>query len=308
MNEDIEKFEKNRQKFENEKRICSLIRDDLVEEFIQYVHQNNISLSSQINGSFFETNSIFIEKDPTIIEYATFFGSIRIFEYLERSGVQLEPTLWLYAVHSNNSEMIQILELKHIKMDDRTFSEAVKCHHNEISNYILQNLLSSSGSINDLDENAILSIYSSDNYEFFTNEIDGDSIFFSLCKNGYYELVNLYLSLKKEEIENYISQNKESKISLKNFKIEDLLKKALENNKLDVVYHLLSELKCIPKNCFINDQKIRKIAIPPTIESISEGAFRGSELTQISIPNSVTSIEDSVFFDCKSLHQIKSRK
>ena len=36
----------------------------------------------------------------------------------------------IYAVHSNNLKVIQFLEEKQIKIDDRTFSEAITCHQN----------------------------------------------------------------------------------------------------------------------------------------------------------------------------------
>lgn len=67
LNEDIEIFERNRQQFENDSYICSLIREDLVEDFIQYVNKNSISLESEINPSIFDANSMFIEKDPTLM-------------------------------------------------------------------------------------------------------------------------------------------------------------------------------------------------------------------------------------------------
>ena len=46
--ESIDNFERNRQKFENESNLCSIIREDLIVDFIQYVNKNNISLSSKI--------------------------------------------------------------------------------------------------------------------------------------------------------------------------------------------------------------------------------------------------------------------
>ena len=144
MIDNIENFEKNRQKFVNDSKICSIIREDLIDDFIQYVHENSISLSGKIRRSVFETNSMFIEKDPTIIEYATFYGSIRIIKYLEINKVELTPSLWLYAVHSNNPEVISFLEDKNIELDDRTFSEVIKCHHNSISTYIYDNYLGNS--------------------------------------------------------------------------------------------------------------------------------------------------------------------
>lgn len=76
---------------------------------------------------------MFIEKDSTLIECSAFFGSIQIMKYLDINNIQLKPSIWLYAVNSDNPEVIAFLEEKNIKMDDRTFSESIKSHH--IANY-----------------------------------------------------------------------------------------------------------------------------------------------------------------------------
>ena len=43
MNEDIENFELNRQKFDNGSNLCSMIRKDMIDEFIPYIQWTNIS-------------------------------------------------------------------------------------------------------------------------------------------------------------------------------------------------------------------------------------------------------------------------
>lgn len=122
MDDDIEIFERNRQTFENDSKLCSIIRGDKIDDFIEYVNQTNLSLSSQIKRSIYETYSIFNEKYPTLIEYATFFGSIQIMKYLNMNNIKLTPSIWLYAVHSNNPDILEFLEDKQILIDDRTFS------------------------------------------------------------------------------------------------------------------------------------------------------------------------------------------
>ena len=51
----------------------NLIRQDLVKEFISYINRQNISPMSKIPSSIFETNQFLIGKNPTLIEYASFF-------------------------------------------------------------------------------------------------------------------------------------------------------------------------------------------------------------------------------------------
>ena len=58
-------------------------------------------------------------------------------------------------------------------------------------------------------------------------------------------------------------------------------------------------------NFYINDQEIKDLVIPNTVDSIHDYAFEGcSSLTSITIPNSVTSIGDDAFHNCQSLTSI----
>ena len=101
--EGFDTFEKKCLEGENDSYICTLIRNDSVEEFITNF--------SQISNSIFETNLFLIENIPTIIEYASFFGSIQIFQYLKYNNIKLEPSLWLCAIHGKNAEIIQKINL-----------------------------------------------------------------------------------------------------------------------------------------------------------------------------------------------------
>lgn len=55
--EDIETFEKKCRIGENDSYLCSLIRQDLVVEYITYINENNLSLLTKIKPSIYETNS-----------------------------------------------------------------------------------------------------------------------------------------------------------------------------------------------------------------------------------------------------------
>ena len=58
-------------------------------------------------------------------------------------------------------------------------------------------------------------------------------------------------------------------------------------------------------NFYINDQEIKDLVIPNTVDSIYNYAFYGcSSLTSVTIPNSVTSIGYYAFYDCTSLTSI----
>ena len=89
-------FEINRKIGVNESIICKFIRNDLIEEFIVHVNKTNIPLNSTINQSIYEITQFLLDKTPTLIEYAAFFGSIQILQYLLFNGVELKPSIWLF--------------------------------------------------------------------------------------------------------------------------------------------------------------------------------------------------------------------
>ena len=181
--ETISSFEEKCQIGENDSYICSLIRSDSVEEFIAYVNRTNLSLLTKIKPSIYETHSFLIDKEPTLIEYAAFYGSIQIIKYLKNYKVPLTSSLWLYVVHSNKAELIHFLEVNDVKPRDIWFTrnesyddvleESIKCHHNAISNYIIDNLYNQT-QINDQNQfidNLSYTIVKSLNFFFFPNEI-----------------------------------------------------------------------------------------------------------------------------------------
>lgn len=79
----------------NDNYICELIRNDSIQEFIQYINKNDISVKEyKIKPSIYETNSFLLKNTPNLIEYAAFYGSIKIFIYLHHHDrVDLSPTL-----------------------------------------------------------------------------------------------------------------------------------------------------------------------------------------------------------------------
>lgn len=104
-----ENFFINRLIGENESYIAQLIREDAIDDFIQYITKSNTSLKSKIGPSIYETNSFFIENIPDFIEYSAFFGSYKIFKYLQHK-VNITDSIWPYAIHGKNLDIINILK------------------------------------------------------------------------------------------------------------------------------------------------------------------------------------------------------
>lgn len=187
---------------ENESFICTLIRNDSVEEFISYVNRSNISLHSTIiKPSIFETNSFLKNKEITIIEYTAFFGSIQIFQYLLFNNVDLEPSLWSFVIHSQNAELFHILEENHLEIPENCFFEAVKCHHNDIANYILDQQLIVFKDQKKFDETINSISFQFYNYNFMPVDFNQPDILYFLGSNNYSTLVSFYMKSKEKNIE-----------------------------------------------------------------------------------------------------------
>lgn len=214
-------FYENRRTGENENYVCKLIQKDSVQDFIAYVNRNNLPLTSKINTSVFDTNSFLIKKrtkksnttssscwgrstsynknnnidddELTLIKYAAFFGAIQIFKYLQMNGVKLTSSLWLYVIHSNNPELVHLLEENHIQPEDKTYMkyylESIKCHHNDIAIYFHNNFMQ-----NTQQTNVLIRSLKSYNFAFLHDNSISESSFIFLCKYDYIFLLNIVQS------------------------------------------------------------------------------------------------------------------
>ena len=194
-------FYSKRKEGENGSYICSLIRNDSVKDFIIYYNQKNFSLSSTIPKSIFETNKFLLKKhDITLIEYAAFFGSIQIFQFLVFNHVELNDSLWYYSIHSNNAHLIHYLEELYSDSNNESnnqslyksyYIESVKCYHNDLAEYFLNNM--------DLkcDQFLYLKYY---NFGFITKELINKQFFNDLCKYDYLDFVKLLIKYGEKDI------------------------------------------------------------------------------------------------------------
>ncbi|KAK8871386.1 hypothetical protein M9Y10_007111 [Tritrichomonas musculus] len=277
-----ESFDQKRKIGENEDYICHLIRNDSIVEFITYINQINISLNDQkIKFSIFETNCFLTKFDEfSLIEYAAFFGSIQIFKYLHINGVELSSSLWIFAIHGRNSEIIHFLEENHIQPEDTTYKrcmeESIKCHHNEIINYIKENFYKPENYINVYLKNLhnFNFIYLSENK---TNDLDDSQILSHFCRSGCLSIINHFIDDLKVNFNSQIIIEKEKIIKYK-YEIETTIKKyiaspihfAVQKKNIELVTLLLkrNDLDINLKGRFITS--VSTEAAEPESEEIDE--------------------------------------
>ena len=184
-------------KGENDNYICELIRNDSIDDFIIYTQKNSIPVNSRIKHSIFESNVFLIGKKPLLIEYAAFYGSIQIFQYLKMNYSELRSDLWLYAIHSKSGDLIQQIESLSIEPKDATFAEcfieSIKCHHNDIATYIENTHLEEEWSKID---HVVEIILMNQNYAFYSDDKE------KYMKSIPYLLENQYFTLLQKVLNN----------------------------------------------------------------------------------------------------------
>ena len=316
------------QKGENDSKICGLIRNDSLNDFIDYTAQKKFDFDSKIPFSIFETNNFLNKKMVSLIEYAAFFGSTQIFKYLLKNRAKIYPNLLEFAIHSGNPEMIHLVEDNSDKFEKDVFlmsrsggpKEAlivsIRCFHNDIANYLLQNNFNDN-SVADVDEVIFKTSFECYNYEFLPENFNDLYIYKILEKKDDFnaDALKFMYSLPKLIIPSSIKFLYNSSFEMfKNLK-EVVIPSSVTSigpNSFNNCWSLMNvsfldppSLRIIGIMAFSNCVSLTEIQLPSSLESIEDGAFKDcSSLKQISIPSSVKSIKEKCFFNCLSLCKI----
>ena len=91
----------------------------------------------------------------------------------------------MYAIHRCNEEIIHLLEEKLTFPDnliEQILIKSIKCHHNSITEYIINNHLKKPQS---LQKNVLLKIFKYFNFTFIDDKDLNSSIFYDLCRYDY---------------------------------------------------------------------------------------------------------------------------
>ncbi|KAK8846192.1 hypothetical protein M9Y10_020198 [Tritrichomonas musculus] len=202
----LTKFDEKRKIGENDGYLYSLIRKDSLKEFVICMHSNEIKATSIVKPSLFESNSFLYHYDnqTTLIEYAAYFGSTKIFIYLFKKYAIRPKLLWDYATHGRNPQIIHFLEDNEILKDftyQSCMENAMKFYHNDIANYILNNLLQDT--IEDkykYKKNIVCYAFHYLNFAFLSDDLSEKWVLHYACQYNYPILVSLLLENKEINI------------------------------------------------------------------------------------------------------------
>lgn len=131
------------------------------------------------------------------------------------NDVELAGSLWIYAIHGRNADIIKILNDNHIEPTDDTFlecyKESVKCHHNEIAEYINNNFLQETNEINEsnIENNPISFGFHYYNFKFLNdsqNLQNWNFIFYYACLYDHFAVCEYLIKTKKVDINQSIIQ------------------------------------------------------------------------------------------------------
>ena len=138
---------------------------------------------------------------------AAFYGSIQIFKYLILNNVELRPSLWIYAIHGSDPSIIHSLEENNIKPKSyvHCLIEEIKCHHNDIAKYIIDNYLTKEEQCM---KNYIIQSLQYYNFDFIDSDFIDQKIFYHLCQFDYFFFVDFLLKSSKininDKVVNYV--------------------------------------------------------------------------------------------------------
>lgn len=182
----LEEFEEKQKNGENDNNICKLIRDDSIDEFITYITKESIDVGTDISPSKYETNPLLNNNKVSFIQYAAFFGSLNIFKYLVEAKCEIDNGIWLFAIHSNNIELINYIESVGIPILDKEqiLEASIQSFHVDICNYFINKF-------GGFDINEVLYIISSFKYHNLMH-LPNEGLNVSLrilCTNNYYYLL-----------------------------------------------------------------------------------------------------------------------
>ena len=136
---EIPMFENYREKGFPLSKIAQIIYNDDIENFINYIYSNNISIDSKLEEAISEQDK-YINEKMSLIDYSIISGSLKIFKYLFKCKANLSMNSLKYSIISNQIEIFHILEENYtMDFDVSDLNISVDCHRDHFFNYIKMN-------------------------------------------------------------------------------------------------------------------------------------------------------------------------
>ena len=164
--------------------------------------ENDLNFNDLIPDSIFESNSFLANNQSTFIEYAAFYGSRKIFEFLQ-SEIELTLSLLPYAIYGSNTELIELLRNSKIDQNksvyDKCFIESIKCHQNEIAKSFSKDEVLQKKQI-----------FCFNNFEYFPNDLNdvGDEFILEYsCQYDYVTIVKILLQTGKIQLREMLEKS-----------------------------------------------------------------------------------------------------
>ncbi|KAK8887631.1 hypothetical protein M9Y10_038684 [Tritrichomonas musculus] len=308
----FDNFDEKRYDGENEHYICRIIRQDLIHEFSIYFNLNQIT-NPYIPKSIFETNNFLIENSPTMIDYALFFGSYKIVNFLIHKNHKIFYSSLKYCVFSNDQRLIHLCE-ENIKDDtsrhfiNQIIVNSIRCYNNNVAYYFMNK------SAENLEPSNFYEVgIACHNYSFSPTILDDNNIK-QLLQYNYLTVLMHYLNDKVDDGEANIRESFFLSIQIFifniflysfNFKLyfnSSFFYLARGADNADIVNLFISKFGFYYGTLY--GCNITHITLPNTIKIIPMEAFKESALFSIVIPSSVVEIENSAFMGCRSLNNI----
>ncbi|OHT14527.1 hypothetical protein TRFO_15042 [Tritrichomonas foetus] len=133
------KHNENRQAINipEENELSLIIRNDDCDKFQNICSSPAFKLNSRIESIGITKIMPNPQENPTLIEYAAFFGSIKIFKYLLIHIDSLPQSLVLYAVSGGNIEILHLCEQHNCSFND-CIKYAVKYRHYDMISWLIE--------------------------------------------------------------------------------------------------------------------------------------------------------------------------
>ncbi|OHT06312.1 hypothetical protein TRFO_25654 [Tritrichomonas foetus] len=189
----------------NAERIAASIRFDDLNNF-QYFTRSR-PFNSKIMYSIYDTNGIVscIWKMPTFLEYAAFYGSSKVFNYLLRlydeNDLYPEENVMEYAVAGGDREIIHQLEERNMTFTVQCLKNSITYFNKGIYDYIIRNSTNSEelssyeiifDSLSSYNIQSFMTFFTKDKL-FLKNE-NNETLLHIAVKNGYYDIVEFLLN------------------------------------------------------------------------------------------------------------------